>query len=283
MRLPDFVRREGGVVHRSILRNAGFSRSAIRAHLEAHSLIAVRRDWIAVPDSSDLRRTAVAHGARLTCASAAKDHGLWVRDLDRVHLGFDRGGHHRPTAAAAAARGQPVLHWQLSLVPVPRHAVVDPLPNALAAVAKCLPFEEAVAVFDSALNLRRISEPQLEQMTRRCGPRFSEVVAAADGRADSGIESLPRVRLARIGISMRLQVMLNGHRVDGLVGRRLVLQFDGDGYHSSRADRERDRREDAGLVLIGYTVLRYGYEAVCSDWPMVEAEIRAAIAQGLHL
>jgi very-short-patch-repair endonuclease len=105
----------------------------------------------------------------------------------------------------------------------------------------------------------------------------------ASGVADSGLETLPVARLAAIGIPVRQQVWLEGHRVDGLIGRRLVLQTDGFSFHSTAVQRREDIAHDRRLALLGYTVLRYDYRQILSDWPRVEAEILLAMAQGLHL
>jgi len=81
---------------------------------------------------------------------------------------------------------------------------------------------------------------------------------------------------------MAPQVPIDGHRVDGLVGERLVLQFDGDSFHSTKAQRQRDREQDARLLLQGYTVLRYGYTDVVARWDATEEQILSAIGQGMH-
>ncbi|MFC6356989.1 DUF559 domain-containing protein [Luethyella okanaganae] len=81
---------------------------------------------------------------------------------------------------------------------------------------------------------------------------------------------------------MRQQVVIDGHRVDGLIGDRLVLQIDGFDYHSEPAQRRRDLRDDRRLVLRGYTVFRYDYKQILFEWKTVEAEVLGAIAQGLH-
>jgi very-short-patch-repair endonuclease len=78
-------------------------------------------------------------------------------------------------------------------------------------------------------------------------------------------------------------VTIAGHRVDGLIGERLVLQIDGYGFHSSAEQRAKDIAHDRTLRLMGYTVLRYGYEQVLFAWEVAEHEVRMAIAQGLHL
>ncbi|WP_372338092.1 endonuclease domain-containing protein [Microbacterium sp. MPKO10] len=81
---------------------------------------------------------------------------------------------------------------------------------------------------------------------------------------------------------MRQQVRIAGHRVDGLVGERLVLQFDG-ADHLSREQKQTDARHDNELRLMGYTVLRFTYQDVVEFWPYVEASVQRALAQGAHL
>jgi len=109
------------------------------------------------------------------------------------------------------------------------------------------------------------------------------VRAVASGLADSGLETLPVSRLAASGIRVDQQVLLEGHSVDGLIGDRLVLQTDGFSFHSTAEQRREDIAHDRRLALLGYTVLRYDYRQVLFEWPRVEAEIRQALAQGLHL
>jgi very-short-patch-repair endonuclease len=84
------------------------------------------------------------------------------------------------------------------------------------------------------------------------------------------------------GVELVPQVRIDGHEVDGLIGDRLVLQFDGDEFHSTPAQRQRDREEDARLVLQGFSVLRYGYPDVMERWDTTEEQILSAMAQGLH-
>ncbi|MGO7983929.1 hypothetical protein ACC691_39505, partial [Rhizobium johnstonii] len=82
-------------------------------------------------------------------------------------------------------------------------------------------------------------------MGRHIGGAFHRVAQASTPLSDSGIETIPRLRFAELGIRMEPQVSVDGHRLDGRIGERLLLQFDGLGPHSSRAQREKDLREDA--------------------------------------
>ncbi|MBM7826841.1 DUF559 domain-containing protein [Microbacterium aurum] len=74
---------------------------------------------------------------------------------------------------------------------------------------------------------------------------------------------------------------IEGHRVDLLIGARLVLQIDG-GTHVGR-QREEDVAHDAALMLRGYYVICVGYTQVIERWEEVQERIMRAVAQGLHL
>ena len=77
------------------------------------------------------------------------------------------------------------------------------------------------------------------------------------------------------------QAWIAGHRVDFLIGDRLVLQIDG-GHHVG-AQREADIEHDAALMLLGYHVVRVDYRQIIDRWHTVQDMIARAVAQGLHL
>lgn len=161
--------------------------------------------------------------------------------------------------------------------------MIDDVHDMLKHVATCQPHEQAVAVFDSALRNGLASTAELRAVGRSAGPVFRRVVDATHALADSGIESIPRVRFARIGVIMIPQVVIDGHHVDGLIGDRLIMQFDGFGPHGTRKQRNLDLAEDARLERMGYVVLRYSYDQVLYEWPMIESTVRSIIAQGRHV
>lgn len=278
------VARLGGIAHRAQLQASGLTRYAIQASLRFGKVVRVRRDWVALPGCSPALRRAVEIGARLSCLSAAEHLGLWTIADGRFHVAAPPSASRLLlTPTPAGERSAEVVHWSKPAVHVSARTVIDPLENVLIAVARCQPHENAVAVIDSALNTKRVARSQLARLAATVGGRFAEAVAASDSRADSGLETLPRIRLAQRGVRMTPQVEIDGHRVDGLVGERLVLQFDGDRFHSTTYDRQRDRRHDARLVLQGFTVLRYGTPDVMETWAATEEQILSAVAQRLHL
>ncbi|MFE5672315.1 endonuclease domain-containing protein [Agromyces sp. NPDC056523] len=284
MHLPSIIRRFGGIVHRADLYALGATADSIRAAVRGGQILRVRRDWVATPDAPAVLRRAVEIGGRLACISAASHLSLWTIDDGAFHVAAaPTASRLRLAVSVPPGRSPEVVHWTMPPVPVTARSAIDPIENVLVAIARCQPREHAVAVIDSALNRKLVRRGQLLRVAASVGGRFADVVADSDARADSGLETLPRLRLARQGIEMVPQVRIDGHQVDGLIGERLVLQFDGDQFHSTREQRQRDREQDARLMLQGFTVLRFGTPDVLDHWSRTEGQILSAIAQGLHL
>lgn len=273
--LSTWLEAHEGIAHTADVYRAGFTKYAVRRAVAAGLVWRTRRSWIYGKTCTRELFRAVQLSGRLTCISAARKMGLWVIDDSRLHIAVPPHAHLLMTCDDVR------LHWGGGLVPLPRVALVDAPSNVLANVATCRPFEEAVVVFDSALRIGLITLEELSRLPVE-SPAFRRVCEATSILSDSGIESLPRIRLARIGIVMKQQVMVRGRRVDGLIGDRLVLQIDG-GDHMDPQQRRKDIEHDARLQLMGYPVLRFDYVQIMFDWERVEAVIVAAIAQGLHL
>lgn len=275
MNLETWLDARNGIAHRLDVREAGFTRYRIDAAVSAGRVRVVRRRWLYTRAANPDLLTAAAAGARLTCVSEAQRRGLWTIPDGRTHLAV------APNAVAPANLATR-LHWSAGNTPVGPRQLSEPIGNMLAHIADCQPFERAVVVFDSAMRSKVLTHEEVSRYRTR-SPSFRLLVRATSILSDSGIESLPRVRLKRIGIELQQQVVIDGHPVDGLIGKRLLLQVDGYGPHSAAERRRRDLRQDARLTLMGYTVLRFDYTQIMFDWPFVEATILAAMAQGLHL
>lgn len=242
------------------------------------NLVRVRRDWFATPECRAQLVQAVRVGGALACLSAAELLGLWALDDGCLHVRVE------PTSGRLQLpRGGVKVHWATTAAPAPLRRAIDTIDDVLVHVARCQPVEFAAAVYDSALRKGLVSVAELARLAQRFGGRVAAVARVADGRADSGIETIPRVRLRALGITMVPQVRIDGHRVDGLIGRRLVIQCDGFGPHSTREQRDKDLREDVRLVRLGYHVLRFSYHQLVHEWEWVLSEILSAIAQGKHL
>lgn len=270
------VRQLGGIAHRRALRDRGIRARDLAMTEEEGALRRVRRDWLALPECDPDLIAAVRVGGRLTCVSAADLRQVWVVPDGALHVAV------APTAARLHLEQAPpvVVHWNRPVVPVDRASALDPIENVLAHIARCQPLDFAVAAFDSAVRTGAVPLRQLRKLAATQGSAFRRVLALVNPLADTGIESIPRVRFGRLGIVMVPQVLIDGHHVDGLIGERLVMQFDGYGPHSNRVQRNPDLREDARLVVQGYSVLRFSRDQVLDDWDFVLSSTLTTIAEG---
>ena len=267
----ELLHRHSGVARTSALQKAGVSKYRITRAVTRGELTRVRRGWVALPTADPDLIHAAQQGLVLSCVSQAARLSLWVTHQSNRHFAVPRpGAESRPPGAK--------LHYGLPLIPLEPYALTDTIENVLLYVTSCLSHDDAVATWDSALAKKLVTRSGLERLP--LPPRARRVLADTDPFADSGLETLVRQRLKWIGVSIRAQTWLLGHRVDFLIGERLVVQLDG-GHHVG-AQRTSDIAHDAQLRLHGYTVLRFGYEQVVHHWPEVQHVIMQAVAQQLH-
>lgn len=271
MDIAHLVRRAGGVARTSDIADMGVSVSRISAAVRSGLLERPSRGWIALPDADPALKRAAEAGVVLTCVTAAARHGLWDVHPQQVHVGLAPNA--KPRRRLRAHR-----HWCRPLVPRRPRDLIDPVENALAIAADCQPYEHALAIWESALHLQAVTLETLR--TLPLSPQARRLLDDARPFADAGTESILFARLKWLNIPMQRQAWILGHRVDLLIGDRLVIQIDG-GHHVD-AQRASDNEHDARLQLAGYHVIRVTYWQLMHDWHTVEALILDAIARGLH-
>lgn len=271
----EWMRARGAVAHSTHLHAAGFSRYTIAALVAAGAVRRVRRSWLLLPECDPRRVAAVGLGGRVTCLSGAELLGLWTPPHEDAHVAVARNSTAREVDGIR-------IHWADGPASFARHTVDDPLLNVLHHVARCRPEREALAVWESAVRTRQIALPVLARIPWH-GKGAQGILARLSALSDSGLETEFIVLMREIGVTVRQQVWIDGHPVDGLIGERLVVQLDGFAHHSSVADRRRDIEADARLALRGYTVLRFDYQQVMFQPEFVTETVRTALAQGLHL
>jgi very-short-patch-repair endonuclease len=212
---------------------------------------------------------------RLACVSAAIELGLEVlRPPEQLHLWA-------PPSAHVECGDDVLWHRTISRAPI-LHRRVEPLPSVLSHVAGCLPHAEALVVWESAVR-RGIVTPGGIRRIAWHHPSARELSKEVTGLSDSLIETLAVDALRHAGIAVRQQVNLLGHRVDALVGDRLVLQFDGHAFHAGPGERRRDAEHDARLMFDGFSVLRFTYAHVVGDIDFVVRTVAQAMEQGRRL
>lgn len=273
--LREWVDEQGGIVHRDAAANAGYSLAVRRTAVRDATVTRIRRDWLATEAAPEDLRTAATSGGRLACISVARRRGWWIPEGtdDRVHVAMNP---HGPSPDKTV-----VAHWSARIAPPAGYGLVESVEDDMAHIASCLPPSDARVLWESAIRVESLSLDAVRRVEWR-SMAARECADAVTGLSDSGLETIPVVRLSRWGIPIRQQIVLSGRPVDLLIGERLVVQIDGFEHHSTSAQRTKDVALDAELVLRGYTVLRFTYAQVVHDWDSVERTIARAIASGAH-
>ncbi len=268
----DHVRRRNGAAPTSALIEAGYSRHRIRRALASGGLIRPRRGWVALPKADPDILFAARNNVVLSCVTQARRLGLWVLSEDRPHVSTRSTNGRSPDPRS-------ITHWNTPLLDRDPSALEDPIENVLALVSRCQPHDSALAIIDSALNKGLTTRAALETLPLQ--NRMRSLLQESTPFSDSGIETMLRTRLRWLRQPIRSQVWILGHRVDFLIGDRLIVQVDGRQHKG--AQRSEDIRHDALLGNEGYHVIRVSYEQIVYRWHEVSDAVIGAVARGKHL
>lgn len=267
----------GGVARTSELAAGGVDASAVRSAVRIGRVLRLRKGVYALSALDPDRSHAAGHGGALTCVSVVRAHGLWVLDYEPDALHIEVGGH------AHSRRDDGchcVSHWVRAS---PRLGDRATLSRALATMYSCQGAEALFAALESALRRRALSRAGRREVARLLPHSATWLVDFARADADSGIESLVRLRLHRLGIRVRTQVDIPGVGVvDFVIGDRLILEIDGKGNHEAAPRRHRDLVRDAVAAALGFETLRFDYALVIHDWALVSDAVRSRLEIGAH-
>lgn len=270
------ARRKGSATYADL--RAVVSGRDIRRALLAEEIRRVAKGVYALPEAPAALTAARAQGGVVSHLSAAKHWGMKVITeplLPHVTLPPDR--------AKRAAEEKCVLHW----ADVP---AVDDVTTPTRTVLDCIrafPLTEALAVADSALSQGLVEADELFAAAAKLrGPhcrRIQRVVAQADGRAESVLESALRAILIEAGIvGFEPQVVVRdagfSARLDlGHRSLKLGLEADGFEHHSTRQQLMKDCRREVNLTIRGWRLLRFSWEDVMYDGEWVVDAVRAGV------
>lgn len=198
-------------------------------------------------------------------------HGIWTLDDDEhphVWMGTHGRSHHgKCTCTSHYFDGRTILG-------------LAPLEDALVHVYRCRGDEAFFVALESALRLGKVGAAGRGRLHTRLPRRARWLVDFARTDADSGLESLLRLRLHLLGILLECQVEIPSvGRVDFVIERLLILEADGAENHDGASSRHRDLRRDAEASRQGYETLRFDYAMIVHDWPIVKAAIIGAVAR----
>ncbi len=145
--------------------------------------------------------------------------------------------------------------------------------RTLVDVLRSCPFDEAVAVADSALRVGDLTRDDLDRIgVAARGPGSAQVrrvAAVATAQAANPFESILRALAIEVGLSLRPQVPIFDKRGSFIgrpdlveIQRRLILEADSFEWHGSRSALQRDARRYNKFVIEGWTVLRFTWADV---------------------
>jgi very-short-patch-repair endonuclease len=272
--LWEALNARGGAARRGELLDAGLSRHAIGSALASGRLLRPSRGIIALPDADPLVVRCLTTNSLLTCASAARQHGLWVlHDHEVVHL-LRADGRFR-SERAVVHRGS----WERAAPGSRISSLLDTVMHALL----CLPDLEALVIVESALK-QGLSLERLESLLT--GPRNSAaraVLRMVDRGADSLAETLAREHLRRAGLFVEPQVEVAGvGRMDHIVERCLDLEIDGK-THQKPESRYNDYVRDAAAQARRFATLRVAYADVVHRPDQLVRRVRSVVDARLAL
>ncbi|HEY9494304.1 MAG TPA: DUF559 domain-containing protein [Intrasporangium sp.] len=273
--VADVVERLGGTCSWRELRRAVHWRH-IAAALKDGSIVRPGRGVYAVPAAADGRVIARRMTGTVSHRTAALHWGWKVKatpDLPDVTIPANR-------KLRTSARGLATVHWRT----LGAGNVVDGwVTSRVRTVVDCcldLPFDEALAVFDSALrsglNRREVTEAVLSlgKLQRR---RVLALARVASHRAANPFESVLRALAIEAAQALgaqfepQHQIRYDDYdaRVDlGSHDLRLVLEAESFEFHGDRAALTRDCIRYTELGSRGWLVLRFTWEQVMfqQDW-----------------
>lgn len=265
----DTIRRMGGIARGTRLQQLGFSRRTLANLVRRGEIVRLRDGVFAVPPIDADVRAAVAHGGALTCASVLAQLGVWVLPIvlgPHVWL----GARHALTHPGCTC----VSHYYRGTPPLGRSDLV----TALLHLRRCAGDEAFFAAFESAWRRGLLSRSVRARVRDGLPATARWLLDLARSDADSGLESLLRLRLHLLSIRLDCQVVIRGvGRVDFLIGGMLILEADGKGNHDDESRRHRDLNRDAVASHLGYETLRFDYAQIVHDWQTVQAAILGAL------
>jgi very-short-patch-repair endonuclease len=251
------------------------TRKRLRRAVVDRTIVHVSRGRYALP-SADLARSLAAEVDGHLRLLSAVAHWGWESKWPARHPQL--GIAHRPDRPVEA---------EVFVGAVPRRDIDGWATSKVRTVLDCaaeLPFDEALAVADSALRHGDVTRDELE-VAMGDDPRVHRVVAHATELAANPFESVLRAILVEAGIGVVPQwettigrVTYHPDLAEPFAG--LAIEANSWRHHAGKAEHDADCRRYNALVVGGWTVLRFTWEQVMfSPWEVV-ATVRGVLALG---
>lgn len=249
------------------------SRKRLRRAVAAGRIVHVARSRYALPSQDDARAVAVAVeiNGHLRLLSAAAHWGWkmkWAAQWPQLQVALAPGETVDASLSIGALPHSDLDGWATSRV----RTVLD--------CAAELPFDEALAVADSALRSGQVTREQLEAAAASVAAK--RVAAHATHLAANPFESVLRAILIEAGIAVVPQwaITINGvayhpDLADPIHG--IAIEANSWAHHATKDDHDQDCRRYNALVTGGWIVLRFTWEQVMFKPDEVVTTVRAAL------
>ncbi|MGP3535220.1 type IV toxin-antitoxin system AbiEi family antitoxin domain-containing protein [Microbacterium sp. RD1] len=273
----DACRGAGGVARTSTLMSSGLSKAALRDAVASGQLLRLRQGVYGLPDTPAAVREAVSHRGKVACVTAARRFGLWTLDDGAdapAHVWADPERHRTGDDECGCT-------WHRDAACSDSDLVTVGIAHCLVQIAWCRGGEPFFCALESALRQRMLSAADRRLIREGVPHPLRWLVDFARDDADSGLESLIRLRLHLRGIDCATQIAVPGVGVVDLgVGDCLLIEADGQTHGGD--GRHRDLIRDAVAMSHGFVTLRFDAAMILHEWEVVEAAILAAVSRGLH-
>lgn len=282
MDVTEVLARLGGVADAGSL-TAATSRKRVRTALRAGRILRIGHGTYALPTASEARRAAERLRGVMSGLSAAAYWGWEVKQQPVLPVVTVPAKRNLP---ATRRHGVAVTWRDLPAHQVYQDIVTRPGPTVIEC-ARTLPFDEALAVADSALRHGDVDRDDLVTLALalpRGRRRVLRVVEAADPLEANPFESVVRaIALGVTGLDVAPQVEIAEDdffaRPD-LVDerRRVVIECDSFEFHGHRAALRSDCRRYTALTIRGWRVLRFSWEDAMHDPGYVRRVLTAVVS-----
>lgn len=298
--------RTGGVWSSADLDAAGLTRSQVRVRLQRGEWQVLRRGVFAdagvVPDVAMRAWAAILSAggrgrARAAGRTSARLLGLPLIDDDDPLLPVARQqARHDDVAVARSLRPTGDLHPARLVLADDDRVLVGGVPalspvRTLVDLARLLDHEALVCAVDDALHRGPVTVEQLWSQVeqRRRAPycrRLRIAVAAADGRAESPLETLARLLLLPVvpGLVPQVVVLDRAARVVARLDLgderlRFGVEADGARWHRGEAALAADRRREHRLAAQAWRLQRVTWSDVRRDGPGTRQRVALAVGR----
>lgn len=279
MRADEALQRLGGVATAAQLLRMT-TRKRIRSALRRGRIVRDGYGIYSLPGADEAIRAASRLSGVLGEDSAAQAHGWKLKKPPQSPCVVVR---RKRSLAPHQRRGVRVRYVDLDPDDV-NGLVTRPAETVIRCAAR-MPFDEALAIADSALRCGAVTQEELIRRAQREPARYRarclRVAEAADPRAANPFESVLRaIALEVTGLSVEPQVWVSDSARADLVDEklRLVIEADSFEFHGRRRQLVHDCERYNAFVVDGWLVVRFSYEHVMGQPDYVREVLVAMVA-----